>query len=94
MPARKNVLPRILNMGKTKKTESVNVAIYLYSGQLEMNFECVGADKCAYARFHVEGSDTTDDNCAFIHQFQCTYAPAQKKALEQILEMIATQLAE
>ena len=77
---------------KSKKSKAANVGASLYEGQLDINFDCIGTDKCAYARFYVEPPGP-DDECAFSRcGGSCTHGPAQKAALEQLREKITEEL--
>ena len=78
---------------RTVKNKAANVNVTLYEGSFDVCFDCVGTDKCAHARFHLEPPDP-EDECAFVHHGGCTHAPARKAALKLISEKIAEALEE
>lgn len=77
---------------KTVKIKAANVGVSLYGGELQVSFDCSGADKCAHVRFYTEPPGP-DDDCAFSrYGGTCTHGPAQKAAIEQLCERITEEL--
>ena len=78
---------------KTKKLTTANAYLSLYEGQYDLGFECVGASKCAHARFYVEPPEP-DDECSCQANGACNNMQARKASLELMSRVITANLAE
>lgn len=79
---------------KPKKDKSANVTVMMYDGQLDTIFECVGVDKCAYARFYTNPPEP-DEECSCCRPgMSCANAAAVKPTLERLRGKIDELLEE
>ena len=64
----------------------------MYDGIFETIFDCVGEERCAYARFYVEPHDANDECTCRRGGGSCVNLNARRAALEALRTAIAAEL--
>ncbi len=75
----------------TKNTKTANVCANIYEGEFQLNFDCVGAERCIFVLCHVMPPDGSEE-CTFREHGSCLCLAAKYAAIENLMKNLAKEL--